>query len=216
MTMTPQELEDQKETLELINSELAARLARQSESGAKVDTKAVFLVGFAGTGAQFLASRSFEPFTGTAAFAAYAVAVGFGISVFNLAEYEDIKPRHVLDTYARSEKGATLGALAGTRVGMFEKNARLHQRKTKRWTVALAAVAAGIVLSTVSLVLHTGDHDRHTEPGERTHPHLLLRLLRPASLTPWPTRLSSGRRRGMKASPRATGGAAPGQTVERR
>ena len=25
---------------------------------------------------------------------------------------------------------------------MFEKNARLHQRKTKRWTVALAAVAA--------------------------------------------------------------------------
>ncbi|MDT6988099.1 hypothetical protein ACFOSY_15315 [Streptomyces lusitanus] len=168
MTMTPQELEDQKETLELINSELAARLARQSESGAKVDTKAIFLVGFAATGAQFLASRSFELFTGTAAFAAYAVAVGFGISVFNLAEYEDIKPRDVLDTYARSEKGATLGALAGTRVGMFEKNARLHQRKTKRWTVALAAVAAGIVLSTVSLVLHIGGHDRHTEPGEPT------------------------------------------------
>ncbi|MFJ8195125.1 hypothetical protein ACIQ8D_36130 [Streptomyces sp. NPDC096094] len=109
MTMTPQELEDQKETLELINSELAARLARQSESGAKVDTKAIFLVGFAATGAQFLASRSFEPVTGTAAFAAYAMAAGFGISVFNLAEYVDIKPRDVLDTYARSEKGATLG-----------------------------------------------------------------------------------------------------------
>lgn len=166
MTMTPQELEDKKETLELINSELAARLARQSESGAKVDTKAIFLVGFAATAAQFLASRSFEPYTGAAAFVAYAVAIAFGISVFNLAEYEDIKPREVLDTYGRSLKGATLGALAATRVGMFEKNDRLHQRKTKRWTVALAAVAAGICLSTVSLVLHTGGHDKRTEPGE--------------------------------------------------
>jgi hypothetical protein len=119
--MTPQELQDQEQTLELINSELAARLARQSESGAKVDAQAVFLVGFAATAAQFLASRNFEPFTGAAAFAAYAVAIGFGILVFNLAEYEDIKPRETLDTYARSTKGATLGALAGTRVGMFEK-----------------------------------------------------------------------------------------------
>jgi hypothetical protein len=68
--MTPQELQDQKQTLDLINSELAARLARQAESGAKVDTKAIFLVGFAATAVQFLASRSFEPFTGAAAFTA--------------------------------------------------------------------------------------------------------------------------------------------------
>jgi hypothetical protein len=69
--MTPQELQDQKQTLDLINSELAARLARQAESGAKVDTKAIFLVGFAATAVQFLASRSFEPFTGAAAFTAH-------------------------------------------------------------------------------------------------------------------------------------------------
>lgn len=36
--MTPQELQDQEQTLELINSELAARLARQSESGTGVDS----------------------------------------------------------------------------------------------------------------------------------------------------------------------------------
>ncbi|MFE5143941.1 hypothetical protein ACFRDV_41050 [Streptomyces fagopyri] len=166
MTMTPQELQDQEKTLELINSELAARLARQAESGAKVDTKAVFLVGFAATGAQFLAARSFETFTGAAAFTAYAVAIGFGISVFNLAAYEDLKPRETLDTYARSTKGATLGALAGTRVGFFEKNDALHRRKTKRWTVSLGAVVAGIFLSSVSLVLHTDGHDKRTEPGE--------------------------------------------------
>lgn len=164
--MTPQELQQQEQTLELINSELAARLARQAESGAKVDTKAIFLVGFAATAAQFLATRNFEPFTGTAAFTAYAVAIGFGIAVFNLAAYEDLKPRETLDTYARASKGAVLGALAGTRVGFFEKNNHLHERKTKRWTVALAAVAAGICLSTVSLVLHTGGHDKRTEPGE--------------------------------------------------
>ncbi len=161
--MTPQELEDQEQILKLINSELAARLARQAESGAKVDTKAIFLVGFAATAAQFLASRNFEPFTGAAA---YAVAIGFGIAVFNLAAYEDLKPRETLGTYARSTKGATLGALAGTRVGFFEKNDILHRRKTKRWTVTLTAVAAGIFLSTVSLVLHTDGHDKRTEPGE--------------------------------------------------
>ncbi|MFJ3481505.1 hypothetical protein [Streptomyces microflavus] len=164
--MTPQELQEQEVTLEVINSELAARLARQAESGAKVDTKAIFLVGFAATAVQFLATRNFELFTGIAAFTAYAIAIGFGIAVFNLASYEDLKPRETLETYARATKGATLGALAGTRVGFFEKNDQLHQRKTKRWTVALTAVASGILLSTVSLVLHTDGHDKRTEPGK--------------------------------------------------
>jgi hypothetical protein len=164
-TPTPQELRDQEPTLELINSELASRMVRQAESGAKVDTKAVFLVGFAATATQFLASRSFEPFTGTAAFTAYAVAISFGVSIFNLAEYEDIKPREVLDTYGRSSKGAALMDLAATRVGMFEKNEKVHTRKTKRWTVSLTAIVVGICLSTVSIVLHTDDHDRHSEPG---------------------------------------------------
>ncbi|WP_262062925.1 hypothetical protein [Streptomyces sp. STR69] len=165
MTMTPEQLRDQEPTLELINSELASRLARQTESGAKVETKAVFLVGFAATAAQFLASRGFEPFTGAAAFGAYACAVVFGVSIFNLAEYEDIKPREVLENHGRSSKGAALVALAATRVGMFEKNALVHTRKTKRWTVSLTALAVGVCLSTVSILLQTGDYDGHTEPG---------------------------------------------------
>ncbi|WP_371661021.1 hypothetical protein [Streptomyces sp. NBC_00280] len=166
MTMTPQQLRDQEPTLELINSELSSRMERQVESGAKVDTKAVFLVGSAATATQFLASRTFEPFTGAAAFAAYVIAIAFGVSIFNLAEYEDIEPREVLENHGRSSKGAALVALAATRVGMFEKNARVHTRKTKRWTVSLTALVVGVCLSTVSIVLHTGDHDRRTEPGE--------------------------------------------------
>ncbi|PBC66278.1 hypothetical protein BX265_8339 [Streptomyces sp. TLI_235] len=168
MTMTPQELQAQEPTLELLNSEIASRMARQSDSGAKVDTKAVFLVGFAAAAAQFLVSRSFEPVTGIAALLAYAVAIAFGISIFHLADYEDIEPREVLESYARSSRGAALMALAATRVQMFEQNGTLHKRKAGRWAVSLAAVAAGICLSCVAVLLHTGDHDRPTGPGKPT------------------------------------------------
>lgn len=165
--MTPQELQERESNLELINSEIASRMARQSEAGAKVDTKAVFVVGFAATAAQFLAARPFEPYSGTAAFVAYAVAISVGISIFNLAKYEDIDPRKVLDAHGREEKAATLMALAATRVTMFETNSQVHERKTKRWAISLAAIAVGICLSTVSIVLHTGAHDQQPgKPGE--------------------------------------------------
>ncbi|MFH8873205.1 hypothetical protein [Streptomyces griseus] len=166
--MTPQELQERESNLELINSEIASRMARQSEAGSKVDTKAVFVVGFAATAAQFLAARPFEPHTGTAAFVAYGLATVVGISIFSLAKYEDIDPRGVLDNHGREEKSTTLMALAATRVTMFEKNLKVHRRKTQRWTISLAAIAVGICLSTVSIVLHTGAHDR--EPGKPGKP----------------------------------------------
>ncbi|MER8098571.1 hypothetical protein [Streptomyces goshikiensis] len=166
--MTPQELRERESNLELINSEIASRMARQSEAGAKVDTKAVFVVGFAATAAQFLAARPFEPYTGAAAFVAYAAAISAGIWIFSLAKYEDIDPRAVLDDHGRDEKSATLVALAATRVTMFKTNSEVHRRKTQRWNVSLAALALGICLSTVSMVLHTGAHDR--EPGKPGRP----------------------------------------------
>lgn len=137
-------------------------------------------MGFAVTAAQFLASRNFEPFNGAAAFTAYAVAIGFGISVFNLAAYDDLRPRETVDTYARSMTGATLGALAGPRVGLFVKERRPHQRETNRWTVTLAAVAAGIFsrLSVSPCTLTT----MTSTQNQGNLPHLLHRHLRPASL----------------------------------
>jgi hypothetical protein len=57
MTMTPAELDAQKDTLELLNDEVASRLTRQSESLAEIGTKAVFLIGFAATAARFLATH---------------------------------------------------------------------------------------------------------------------------------------------------------------
>lgn len=153
--MTPEEQEDRKDTLELINSELAARMARQSDSMSKIDTKAVFLVGFVATAAQFLASHDHQPVIAALAFVAYAVAFVFGVLIFHLADFEDVVPRTVLDENARSPKSQALMQLAATRVGMFEKNKEQHDRKAERWTVSLSALAVGFVLSTVALVAHT-------------------------------------------------------------
>ncbi|GAA0898135.1 MULTISPECIES: hypothetical protein [Streptomyces violaceusniger group] len=63
MTMTPAELEAQKETLELLNTEASSRLTRQSESLAKA--------GFTRIGT---ADRDTE--TGTVPFELYALESG--------------------------------------------------------------------------------------------------------------------------------------------
>lgn len=49
--MTQQDLDEQVQTLGLINNEMEARLARQSDSIGEVDTKAVVVVGFVATAA---------------------------------------------------------------------------------------------------------------------------------------------------------------------
>lgn len=163
--MTPEELEERVSTLEVINSKLDSRLARQSGSLTQIDTKAVFLVGFVATASQSLATQEYQPHVGAAAFAAYAVAFAAGLLAFRIADYEDLKPREVLDHNGRGPKGKPLMELAATRVRIFEKNARKLDRKAMYWTIGLWGVVIGLVLSTVSLVLHTDTHDRRTEPG---------------------------------------------------
>lgn len=59
--MTPEELERQGATLKLINTELTARLARQADDSAKVDTKAIVIVGYAVAASSFLAIRHAQP-----------------------------------------------------------------------------------------------------------------------------------------------------------
>jgi hypothetical protein len=59
--MKPDEVERQAETLVLINSGLAARLDRQADSLAKIDNKAVVVIGYALAAATFLATRRAQP-----------------------------------------------------------------------------------------------------------------------------------------------------------
>lgn len=155
MTMTPAELEAQKETLELLNTEAASRLTRQSESLAKIDTKAVFLVGFAATAAQFLATHKHHDVLAYCAFAAYAISLLAGVQTFRVAEYKDLEPRHLVVSYARLSKELALIRLASSRASLFEENQRRHQKKARYWSVSLGSLIVGLGLSTVALLLHT-------------------------------------------------------------
>lgn len=155
MTMTPAELETQKDTLELLNNEVASRLTRQSESLAKIDTKAVFLIGFAATAAQFLATHKHHDVLAYCAFAAYAITLLTGVQAIRVAEHKDLEPRPMLVAHVRSPKSQVLAELAATRASIFEKNKRRHELKARYWAVSLWSLLAGLGLSTVALLLHT-------------------------------------------------------------
>jgi hypothetical protein len=114
-------LSGQAETLDLINTELTGRLARQTESGSKIDTKAIFLAGFAATATQFLATRHPQPLLATLAFAAYGVAIVSGTLTQALTKYGDVpRPRILLTQYGLATKEKTLVDLAVERVNTFE------------------------------------------------------------------------------------------------
>ncbi|MBT2511586.1 hypothetical protein J7I98_38570 [Streptomyces sp. ISL-98] len=149
--MTPAELEAQKSTLELLNSEASSRLARQSDSLAKIDTKAVFLIGFAATAAQFLATHKHHD---VLAFAAYAVTLLTGVQTIRVAEHKDLELSPMLVAYVRSPKSRVLAELAASRALVFEKNKRRHELKARYWVVSLWSLVVGLGLATVALLLH--------------------------------------------------------------
>lgn len=157
------EPELQADTLELINAELIGRLSRQAEAGARIDTKAALLVGYAAAAAAFLATRHSQPVLTWLAFAAFAVSAGFGIAAYAVSAYtETPTPRHLFNQYARQPKTATLAALAARRVGVYESNIRWAQRKARRWWMSLTALMAGIALMLGALYVHTDSHGRST------------------------------------------------------
>ena len=143
---TNQKPELKADTLELINTELTDRLARQAQAGASIDTKAALLVGYVAAAAAFLATRHSQPVLTGLAFAAFAVAAGFGIWAYAVGEYQDVPaPRHLYNSYAGSPKPDALAALAARRVKAFESNAPKHKRKAERWWVSLVALMVGVV-----------------------------------------------------------------------
>jgi hypothetical protein len=142
----------QMETLELINDEITASLARQSDSGSKVDTKAVVLVGYAGAAASFLATRHAQPVLAGLAYAAYAAAAGFGIWAYTVRLYRDVPaPRSLFAGYFDRSKAETLAALAATRVSAFEDNAPKYRHKVRRWLISLTCLAAGVILMILAI-----------------------------------------------------------------
>jgi hypothetical protein len=164
--MTPEELEDHAETLELVNSELAARLGRQAGSTAKIDTKAIALAGYAVVAASFLATQHPQPVLAGLAYAAYVAALGLSIFAYAIGSHRDVPdPRRLLNGYALRPKPEVLAALAAERVKAFEINAGRQARRVRFWRASLIALAVGVTLMVVSIVVQTGHHDSTTRPG---------------------------------------------------
>jgi hypothetical protein len=92
----PDQLERHAETLELINTEVTASLARQFSSAQSIDTKAITVVGYAGAAAAFLATRHAEAILAAFAYVAYGLSAVFGMWAFALRTYTDVPPRGLL------------------------------------------------------------------------------------------------------------------------
>ncbi len=163
--MTPDEVERQAETLALINSELAGRLDRQADSLAKIDNKAVVVIGYALAAVTFLATRLAQPALAASAYAAFAVAVGFGIMVVAVRNYQDIEPRPLFTGYAPRSRAATLAAMAAKRVKHFEFNRDRLNTKAWQWWTSLTALVIGTMLMVAALLVQTYQHDHIGRPG---------------------------------------------------
>lgn len=167
--VTPEQLQQRRaETLELINAEITDSLARQSDSGAKIDTKAIVLVGYAGAASSFLATRHAQPVLAALDYAAYAAAAGFGIWAYAVRLYQDVPtPRNLFNAYVDRNKADVVAALAAARVPAFEGNASKHRRKARRWWISIVSLAAGVtlMLSSVTVAAHTDHHDRRSGSG---------------------------------------------------
>jgi multidrug transporter EmrE-like cation transporter len=145
--MTPQQMEERAPTLELINVEITASIARQATSGRNLDTKAVLLIGYAGAAASFLATRHAKPVLAAFAYAAYAAAAAAGIWVAAVRVYQDVpEPRRLFTEYLARSRAETLAALAASRVDAFESNTRKQARKATAWWISLGCLAAGMIL----------------------------------------------------------------------
>jgi hypothetical protein len=155
--VTPEELDHQADTLELINREVTDRLARQADSSARIDTKAVTLAGYAIAAASFLATQQAQWLLATLAYAAFAVAAVLGVSAYAVGSYRDVpEPRGLFAGYARRSKAKVLAALGAERVKAFEENAVKHRRKAMRWWFSVTALLVGVTLMVIAIVVHNG------------------------------------------------------------
>src|SRR3954464_15485115 len=107
-------LQEQVDTLELINTEIAGRLARQAAAGSQVDTKAALLAGVAATATQFLATRKDPaPVFAHLAYVAYACAFLTAVGAYALARYQDVPdPRGLIRECVQLSKAEVLARLA--------------------------------------------------------------------------------------------------------
>jgi len=140
-------------TLELINAEITASLARQLSSSQRLDNKAILLTGYSGAAASFLATQHPRGAVLSAlAWTAYAAAAATGVMAYAVRLYRDVpEPRQLFSEYLHRTRAQTLAALAATRVGAFERNVSTHARKVRLWQASLIFLAVGLILMILAL-----------------------------------------------------------------
>lgn len=159
--------EKHKDSLELLNAEFAERLKRQSDSGARVDAKAGVLGGFSVTAMTFQARQTVaHPVLGWMSVGAFGLAFLSAVGSLMLVAYKDTSPKAMIGEYVMLDRPTALARLVQLRLGIFEHNAVLHDRKVKAWVVSLVFLVVGFAL-TVGSVVHTGSHGA---PEQRTQP----------------------------------------------
>jgi hypothetical protein len=147
-------VEDQTETLDLINTELSGRITRQATAGSQVDTKAALLAGVAAAATQFLATRKdAASLYATLAYISYATAFLAAVAAYALARYQDVpEPRDFVRKCAHRTKAETLSNLVATRVKVYEANRSKHRHKVVLWWAAVSAVVLGLALSAAAII----------------------------------------------------------------
>jgi heme/copper-type cytochrome/quinol oxidase subunit 3 len=151
--MTPMQLESRVATLELINSEITAGLARQADASQRLDTKAVLLVGYAGAISAFLATRHAQPVLAALAYAAYGACAATGIWAYAVRLYQNVpEPRRLFNEYLSRSRAQTLAALASTRAEAFALNAAKQRQKARRWWISLGSLAIGMTFMIFALI----------------------------------------------------------------
>jgi hypothetical protein len=162
-------LDNQGETLELINKEIADRMSRLATAGSQTDTKAALLGGVAATATQFLASRQNpQPELAVAAFIMFGLAFLSAVAAYAIVRHHDVPdPRDLVVGFVHLTKEETLASLIATRVQVFEANHRRHRQKVIMWWCSVTALGIGVILSAAA-IMHTVPCDRACEQHSTT------------------------------------------------
>jgi hypothetical protein len=155
------------ETLAFINTELASLADRQAQGLDRIDTKAVLVVGYALAAVSFLATRKAELVLAVLAYAAFAVAAGFGLASVAIRKYKEINPRSLFNKYWDKPVSAVAASTAAIRVKHYEYNAGQLEQKVRQWRIGVVALLAGTALMTGAVVAQTYQHDHAQRPGQR-------------------------------------------------
>lgn len=155
-------IEDQADTLDLINKEIADRLGRLATSGNQLDTKSALLAGVAATATQFLATRPGpQPLLATLAFIAFGGAFLLALSAYAATRHHDVPEPEALLSFTDKTRAEVLARLVATRAAAFGNNQRRHRRKAMLWGCSVGLLTVGLLSSTLAIV-QTDPHDRTT------------------------------------------------------